>query len=66
MKKCCICGKPFEGFGNNPEPIKSSGRCCDECNENVVLPERLAIYFTGHYCNLNNSVEDPNQTDLDI
>ena len=20
---CCICGKEFEGYGNNPEPVKS-------------------------------------------
>lgn len=39
-KICCICGKKFEGIGNNAEPIKE-GTCCDECNIKVVIPERL-------------------------
>ena len=36
MKKCVICKKEFEGFGNNAEPIKE-GRCCDECNVKVFI-----------------------------
>ena len=39
-KKCCICGSIFEGYGNNPLPIKS-GVCCDKCNETFVFPARL-------------------------
>lgn len=39
--KCCICGKEIEGYGNNPEPIKSKGVCCDSCNEKFVIPSRL-------------------------
>ena len=39
---CCICGKEFSGYGNNPEPVKNfNDGCCDECNINVVIPERL-------------------------
>lgn len=46
---CCICGKEHEGFGNNPWPVKNKKgehfgpeeRCCDECNSNVVIPERI-------------------------
>lgn len=38
--KCCICGKEFEGQGNNANPVKD-GTCCDDCNENVVLPARI-------------------------
>ena len=41
MKRCCICGKEFEGWGNNPWPVKSSGECCDTCNYEVVLPARI-------------------------
>lgn len=41
MKKCVICKKPIEGYGNNAEPVRP-GRCCDECNWKVVLPLRLA------------------------
>lgn len=42
-KKCCICGKEFEGYGNNPWPIKSEGLCCDTCNRAVILA-RLSQY----------------------
>lgn len=38
--KCCICGKKYEGYGNNAEPYKS-GFCCDACNSEYVIPERL-------------------------
>ena len=37
---CCICGKPFSGHGNNAQPVKD-GKCCDECNWNVVIPARI-------------------------
>lgn len=43
---CSICDKEIpvkEGgwdSGNNAQPI-NDGRCCDECNMNVVIPERL-------------------------
>lgn len=39
---CCICGEPIEGYGNNPEPYKHEGRCCDACNMKFVIPARLA------------------------
>lgn len=41
--KCCICGKEFEGWGNNPAPILNGedDRCCDECNWEHVIPERI-------------------------
>ena len=39
---CAICGREFNGYGNNAEPVKP-GRCCDECNLNVVIPERIRI-----------------------
>lgn len=45
---CCICGKEFEDYGNNPEPAFPSddgagneNRCCDVCNEEVVIPARI-------------------------
>ena len=41
MKQCCICGKFFVGYGNNPYPVKESGVCCNECNANKVIPARL-------------------------
>lgn len=39
-QECVICHKPFEGYGNNAEPV-AEGRCCDECNAKVVIPARI-------------------------
>lgn len=39
-KICVLCGGKYEGFGHNPRPL-SEGRCCDDCNETRVIPERL-------------------------
>lgn len=46
FKKCCICGKTFEGFGNNPAPIKNEGTCCSHCNDLVVVPARIEAMMT--------------------
>ena len=40
-KTCCLCGGEFEGYGNNPSPLKESGECCDRCNAEKVIPARL-------------------------
>lgn len=37
---CVLCGDTFTGHGHNPEPVKDSGRCCDNCNRTVVVPTR--------------------------
>lgn len=39
---CCICGSLFNGFGNNPWPIKNEGICCNACNE-IVINERIRL-----------------------
>jgi len=41
-KKCCICGRTFIGYENNPWPIENDGVCCDTCNEKVIT-ERLKL-----------------------
>ena len=48
MKKiCCICGKKFNTFGNNPEPLMpledngKENRCCDSCDWKYIVPVRL-------------------------
>jgi len=42
VKICVLCGTEFEGYGNNPAPLNQGhGRCCDECNTDVVIPKRL-------------------------
>lgn len=46
-KKCCICGKKFVGYGNNPYPIKNDGQCCDKCNELVCIA-RLKLSLEQH------------------
>lgn len=42
-KVCCICGKEFNGWGNNPYPVKEDGECCRVCNSAVVLPRRIKM-----------------------
>ena len=40
---CCLCGKKYEGFGNNPYPLAEEGYCCDECNEKVIEARLLQL-----------------------
>ena len=41
-KRCCFCGSKIEGYGNNPWPVAGgNARCCDRCNDTVVIPARL-------------------------
>lgn len=44
---CCICGKEFVGYGNNPAPVVpyGTGRCCDQCNIDKVIPKRLELIY---------------------
>lgn len=41
-KICCICGEKFTGWGNNPWPVveDEDARCCNDCNDTVVLAAR--------------------------
>lgn len=49
---CCFCGRPYKGYGNStwgcwPREEEMSGmgermRCCNDCNERVVIPVRIA------------------------
>ena len=46
--KCCICNKEIEDkWGNNPYPVSKNqkDRCCNKCNETVVIPERIKSYI---------------------
>ena len=46
--KCSICGRTIEpngwgwAYGNNAWSI-NDGRCCDICNDFVVIPARITI-----------------------
>lgn len=58
-KTCCICGRKFVGWGNNPwgaevyDPnnklieFGDDDECCDDCNINYVLPGRLKKMYGG-------------------
>jgi hypothetical protein len=48
--KCSICKgeiekNPLNGWdqGNNAEPVVYDGRCCGDCDNEVVIPCRLFI-----------------------
>ncbi len=43
IQVCPICGKTYEGYGNNPEPLNIEGRVCDQCNMDVIIPVRLLL-----------------------
>ena len=38
---CVFCGDDVGQWGNNPNPVKDEGRCCDNCNLTIVIPARL-------------------------
>lgn len=40
-KICSICYQPFPEFGNNAQPV-NDGDCCSYCDDNVVIPARMA------------------------
>lgn len=40
MPICSICGKEYQGYGNNAQPV-NNGRCCDKCNGTIVVPRRI-------------------------
>jgi hypothetical protein len=37
---CVICHRAFEEYGHNAMPVRS-GRCCNVCNDAVIIPARL-------------------------
>ena len=47
MPKCDICFNdiPVESngwdSGNNAEPVVKDGRCCNKCNDLIVIPRRI-------------------------
>lgn len=54
-KVCCICGKEFVGYGNNPAGALDTNKkvitwnpddcCCDDCNSKYVLPGRMYRFY---------------------
>lgn len=43
--KCSLCEGDYANYGNNPFPLcpynDRVSRCCDGCNEDKVIPERI-------------------------
>lgn len=48
FSKCCICGSQFEGEGNNAEPFMNGGKCCDECYDLYVIPQKNKVAKLEH------------------
>lgn len=42
--RCCICSREIDDFlsSRNAQPVKI-GRCCIECDDNIVLPTRIML-----------------------
>ena len=64
-KICCICGKEFDGHGNNPEPVfpitdnnGARNYCCDWCNWNVVINAREYISELIRDAQFNSKPDD--------
>lgn len=65
-KRCCLCEKMFVGWGNNPKPLPfariakgdafTSYRCCDDCNQHLVLPVRMRLSLEGEMLSGVNDV----------
>lgn len=43
-KVCSICGRGYDGFGHNAQPV-NPGRCCDKCNSDTVIPTRVVNLY---------------------
>lgn len=68
--KCSICSGPIDDHlhpetnevywtqGHNAQPI-NDGRCCSDCNKNVVVPRRIAdVTYPHEQSNNLNKIED--------
>lgn len=38
---CPLCRHTFDGYGNNPAPLRVKGQVCDNCNMTRVIPARI-------------------------
>ena len=43
-ESCVLCNGEIIGFGNNPDPLSTTGICCDTCNSTRVIPARMAAW----------------------
>lgn len=63
-KVCCICGKEFKGWGNNPWPVKEDGECCDQCNWEKVVPARIRKSNERERYNLQCEIDETIADDI--
>lgn len=52
--KCCFCGEPYYNYGNDIRPLVITeairgNRCCDTCNADIVIPNRLKFWKPYFY-----------------
>ena len=38
---CVICDENVFGPANDPEPVKSEGKCCNSCLFKIVIPKAI-------------------------
>ena len=57
VNACSMCRKLYSGFGNNAQPFE--GRCCDQCNADRVLPERIRRHKRGKAPMADDDDDDP-------
>ena len=61
---CVICGDDIEGDDHNAEPV-ATGRCCDMCNTEWVIPSRIVLAQWQHRA-LTNGYKHRDDTDAQI
>ena len=51
---CCFsdCNAFIRFFGNNPAPLKKRGKCCDDCNQSKVIPQRMKLMYDVEWVKL--------------
>lgn len=61
-KVCCICGKPYYNYGNNPDgaawlnkddeiivrDFAEGDKCCNKCDRDFVTPGRIFRYYAKY------------------
>ena len=43
---CCLCGKGVNNISSHNAMPARNGRCCDDCNTEIVCPTRLKELFS--------------------
>ena len=44
---CVLCEAPIKDFGHNPDPVSTTGRCCESCNFSLIIPARIKQLVNG-------------------